>query len=215
MTNQPILAFDCATIGGSVAVMCNGSIVSRRIGQTAQAAELLPAIDGLLREADISYHAISCIISTVGPGSFTGVRIGLAALHGLVLVHHTPIKMLTTLEAMAWAVAQTPHAPDEFFIALRAGKGELYSQRFSANCGLPNAMGDISLVPETLTQWGAPCFGNHLAPENASFIDGPDATALCAIAHHLPLTPLAEALPLYIRAPDAIIGTPHPWLMQH
>lgn len=215
MSTQPILAFDCATIGGSVAVMDNGNTTSRRLGQTAQAAELLPAIDGLLREARVAYGNLAYIISTLGPGSFTGVRIGLAALHGLVLVNHTPIKMLTTLEAMAWAVALQANAPNAFYVALRAGKGELYAQRFTLTSAKPTASSEITLMPETYTDWDAPCFGNHHTPSATNFMDGPDASTLCAVAHHLPITPLAEALPLYIRAPDAIIGAPHPWLMRN
>lgn len=213
MTNQPILAFDCATVGGSVALMVNGAITTQRIGRTAQAAELVPAIDALMRQANLHYADLGAIISTVGPGSFTGVRIGLAALHGLVLVHATPLKMLTTLEAMAWAVAARAEAPATFEIALRAGKGELYSQRFTSVNHVPTAASDIRLVPETFDAWDAPCFGNHHPVDAPEFLDGPDAQTLVTIAHHLPVTSLADALPVYVRPPDAIIGAPHPWLV--
>ncbi len=215
MTNQPILAFDCATIGGSVALMVNGAITTQRIGRTAQAAELIPAIDALMRAANLHYADLGAIVSTVGPGSFTGVRIGLAALHGLVLVHATPLKMLTTLEAMAWAVAVRADAPATFEVALRAGKGELYCQRFACANAIPTPTSDIRLMPETFDGWEAPCFGNHLPVDTAGFIDGPDAQTLVTIAHHLPVTSLADALPVYVRPPDAIIGAPHPWLVRN
>lgn len=215
MTNQPILAFDCATVGGSVALMVNDTITTQRIGRTAQAAELVPAIDALMRAANLNYADLGTIVSTVGPGSFTGVRIGLAALHGLVLVHPTPLKMLSTLEAMAWAVTTRAEVPATFEVALRAGKGELYSQRFDNVEGKPAALSDIRLVPETFDGWEAPSFGNHHPVDAPQFLDGPDAQTLVTIAHHLPATSLAEALPVYIRPPDAIIGAPHPWLVRN
>ena len=212
MSNQPILAFDCACVGGSVALRAGGNTVSQRLSQTKEAAELVAAIDGLLKANDVAYPSLAAIITTVGPGSFTGVRIGLAALHGLALANNTPIKTLTTLEAMAWAVSLMPNAPADFHIALRAGKGELYAQRFAVSNAKPTASGDITLVPETFTAWGSPCYGNHLSAEDLCFIHGPDATILCTIADTLPATTLANALPIYIRPPDAIAAAPLPWL---
>ena len=204
MSTKPILAFDSATTGASIALMANGTITTRAIGQTEQAAQLVPAIDGLLNEAGVTYRDLGCIVSTIGPGSFTGVRIGLAALHGFVLVNATPIKTITTLEAMAWQV----NVSHEVYITLRAGKGELYAQRFNQT----EALCEIILVPETKTDWDAPCFGNHLSETDANYIAGPDASVLCRIADALPTTSLAEAMPLYIRPPDAIVGAPHAWL---
>ncbi len=217
MTTQPILAFDCATSGASIALMHRGDIATRTIGQTAQAAELVPAIDGLLRAAGLAYAELGGIVTTVGPGSFTGVRIGLATVHGLVLAHATPLKTLSTLEAMAWAIAMRAEAPGEFIISLRAGKGEIYAQRFQLDRAQektlrPIAIGEIALHPETRAEWDAPCFGNQLAPDDANYIAGPDAATLCTIAHHLPTTSLADALPLYIRPPDALPPAPLSWL---
>ena len=212
MSTQPILAFDCATVGASIALRVQGNTHPRQMGQTAQAAELLPAIASLMEETGVNFAQLASIVTTIGPGSFTGVRIGLAALHGLVLVHATPVKTLTTLDAMAWAVARMPTAPHAFWVALRAGKAEVYAQKFSALAGVPAALDEIALMPENFTAWDAPCYANHLTADDPCFIRGPDAAILCAIAEYLPIAPLAEALPLYIRAPDAVIGAPHAWL---
>lgn len=212
MNTKPILAFDCACVGGSVALHVSGISHTHRLSQTKEAAELIPAIDALMKAHDVTYSALTAIITTVGPGSFTGVRIGLAALHGLALAHPTAIKTLSTLEAMAWAVSLQPTAPVDFYIALRAGKGEVYAQKFQLNSSTPTASGDITLAPETFTAWDAPCFGNHLPTEDAFFLHGPDAAVLCAIAEHLPTTILASAMPLYIRPPDAIAAAPYAWL---
>lgn len=202
---KPILAYDCATVGASLALLVDGHIHTRAIGQTRQAAELVPAIDALLREHHVSYADLGCIVSTIGPGSFTGVRIGLAALHGLVLVSQTPIKLVTTLQAMTWRIA---NAPTEYYITLRAGKGEVYAQRFAAT----TARGDIFLAPETKQDWDLPCFGNVPDMHSPHYIAGASAETLCTIADQLPNATLADALPLYIRPPDAKQPAPLSWL---
>jgi tRNA threonylcarbamoyl adenosine modification protein YeaZ len=212
MSNQPILAFDCACVGGSVALMGGGHTRHHDLDQTKEAAQLVPAIDKLMKTAGIHYGKLGAIITTIGPGSFTGVRIGLATLHGLGLAHPTPIKTLSTLQAMAWAVALSADAPGAFYIALRAGKDELYAQRFHLANGTPAEVDEITLTPENFAAWGAPCFGNHLPTDSANYLHGPNAAMLCAIAEQLPLTKLANALPLYIRRPDAIAPAPYAWL---
>ena len=218
MSTKAILAFDTATRGASIALMANGNITTRAIGQTSQAAELIPAIDALLSEANVRYRDLACIVTTIGPGSFTGVRIGLAALHGFVLVNDTSIKTITTLEALAWQIARSANAPDNCIIALRAGKGEVYAQQFrrgNDDAAILTPITEITLYPETKTDWSAPCFGNHPPVDDAHFIAGPNAAILCQIADHLPTTTLADAMPLYIRPPDAIVGAPHAWLTAH
>ena len=105
MSIKPLLAFDCAGLRASVALHTNGTTREHHIEQGHQAVQLVPAIDTLMRESGVTYADLGHIITTIGPGSFTGVRIGLATLHGLVLVTQTPIKTLTSLAAMAWEVA--------------------------------------------------------------------------------------------------------------
>ncbi len=201
MTTQPILAFDCACEGANIALMVDGRTVTRQLPQAQQAAELVSTIDHLLHEHDVAYGDLSCIVTTVGPGSFTGVRIGLAALHGFALVSATPVKTLTTLAAIAWQVATQPAPPEECYITLRAGKGEVYAQAFRFTNGQPSAMGDIFLAPETKTDWDKPCHSH-----------APSAALLCSIAHALATVALADALPLYIRPPDAKVPQPLAWL---
>jgi tRNA threonylcarbamoyl adenosine modification protein YeaZ len=200
MNTKPILAYDCACVGASIALRVGGHTHAHSLAQSAQAAELIPAIDALLREHSVAYAELGSIVTTIGPGSFTGVRIGLAALHGLVLVNRTPIKLISTLEAAAWQVASS-HKPPQFIVSLRAGKGEVYAQSFQLNDGKPVASGDITLEPETRNDWSLPHFS--LAP---------DAAAMCEIAELLPSASLTDALPLYIRPPDAAVPAPYAWL---
>ncbi len=212
MNTKPILAFDCAATGGSVAVMVNGTIHHRDIAQGRQSAELVSAMDELMRTHRLVYTELGAIISTTGPGSFTGLRVGLATLHGLALATGVSIKTTSSLTCMAWEVLRQPAPPARFFTSLRAGKGEVYVQEFTVEDAAPIATSDIALAPETLDDWSAPCYGNNQTSESLTFLAGPHATTLCAMADFIPVTPLTDALPLYIRPPDAKIPTAHAWL---
>lgn len=211
METKPLLAFDCATAGANIALSIHGIPHIRELPQGEQASGLVAAIDELMREHALEYSDLQCIITTIGPGSFTGVRIGLAALHGFALASNVAVKTLTSLQAMAWHVAQMPAAPQRFMTALRAGKGEIYAQEFDMHGEIPLPIGDIFLAPETQTHFAMPCYSN-LQADPALFIATPNAATLCAIAHHLPKTSVSEALPCYIRPPDAKIPTPLHWL---
>jgi tRNA threonylcarbamoyladenosine biosynthesis protein TsaB len=96
-----ILAFDCAVSGLGVAVMREGvCLAHHREEGRGQAATLLPAIAAALQQAGVDRRALSMIAVTVGPGSFTGVRVGLAAARGLALALDVPLAGLTTTAAL-------------------------------------------------------------------------------------------------------------------
>jgi tRNA threonylcarbamoyladenosine biosynthesis protein TsaB len=91
------LSFDCAVSGLGVAVVRDDTAlaVHREAGRE-QAARLLPAIAETLIEAGVERRDLSMIVVTVGPGSFTGVRVGLAAARGLAVALDLPLAGFTT-----------------------------------------------------------------------------------------------------------------------
>lgn len=92
-----VLAFDCAVSGQGVAVVRGGAVLaSRREEGREQAARLLPAIGETLDEAGVGRRAIDLIAVTTGPGSFTGVRVGLAAARGLAVGLGVPLAGIVT-----------------------------------------------------------------------------------------------------------------------
>jgi tRNA threonylcarbamoyladenosine biosynthesis protein TsaB len=96
-----ILAFDCAVSGLGVAVVRDDVCLARyREEGRGQAASLLPAISAVLQQAGVERRALSMIAATVGPGSFTGVRVGLAAARGLALALGVPLAGITTTAAL-------------------------------------------------------------------------------------------------------------------
>lgn len=125
-----VLAFDCAVSGLAVAVVRDGACLARhREEGRGQAATLLPAIAAVLREGGVDRRSLSMIAVTVGPGSFTGVRIGLAAARGLALALDVPLAGITTTAALLaaadpddrLAVAAIDSHLGDWFCAFSAG----------------------------------------------------------------------------------------------
>jgi tRNA threonylcarbamoyladenosine biosynthesis protein TsaB len=101
-----ILAFDCAVNGLAIAVVRDGiRLAGLAEGGRDQAARLLPAIETTLGEAGVDRRDLSLIAVTIGPGSFTGVRVGLAAARGLAVGLGVPLAGLATTSVL---LAQAP-----------------------------------------------------------------------------------------------------------
>ncbi len=101
-----VLALDCAISGLGVAVMRDGAcLASLREEGRDQAARLLPAVKSVLRDAGVGRRELSLIAVTIGPGSFTGVRVGLAAARGLAVGLGVPLAGLSTTSVLMAQVA--------------------------------------------------------------------------------------------------------------
>jgi tRNA threonylcarbamoyladenosine biosynthesis protein TsaB len=125
-----VLAFDCAVQGLSVAVVREGvTLASRREEGRDQAARLVPAIADALRDAGVEKRALSLIAVTTGPGSFTGVRVGLATARGLAVALGIPLAGIATTACLLaqvevggrLAVAAIDSHLGDWFCAIRAG----------------------------------------------------------------------------------------------
>jgi tRNA threonylcarbamoyladenosine biosynthesis protein TsaB len=96
-----VLALDCAISGLGVAVVRDGiCLASLREEGRDQAARLLPVVASVLRDAGVGRHELSLIAVTTGPGSFTGVRVGLAAARGLAVGLGVPLAGLSTTSVL-------------------------------------------------------------------------------------------------------------------
>ena len=121
-----VLAADTSLPILSVALISDGALVGATAmeGKGSRNEKLLPAIDWLLAENSIDRKQIDLFAVTRGPGSFTGVRIGLATIQGLALALRTPVCAMSTHEAMAFGEAGRVSIADD------AGRGELYVSSF-------------------------------------------------------------------------------------
>ena len=124
---QPLLlAIETATRITSVALLRGDDLIAEACGaEGAAAAEtLLPEIDRLLRENEVSVADLDAFAVSIGPGSFTGLRVGLATLKGLAFGSDRPVARVPTLSALAW-VSRRRDLP--VAALLDARRGEMYA----------------------------------------------------------------------------------------
>ncbi len=129
-----ILSFDCSGATASVCLQKDGETVYEELlnrGLT-HSETLLALVQRGLQEACFTVKDLSAIALTVGPGSFTGLRIGLALAKGLALPHQLPLIGVSTLEAMAYSV----EANGCILAAINARRGEVYWAAFQQKNGL-------------------------------------------------------------------------------
>lgn len=121
-----ILALDTATDACSAALWNNGEIVEKfQIAPRLHTQLILPMINELLTESGFSLNQFSGIAVTHGPGSFTGLRVGLGVAQGLAISADLPIVSVSTLQTMAqgaWRLFQAQN----ILVALDARMNEVY-----------------------------------------------------------------------------------------
>lgn len=171
-----ILALDSAMTACSAALWREGVVLARRFAamERGQAEALVPMVRDVMAEANLAYGHIDRIAVTVGPGAFTGLRIGLSAARGLALAADVPLGGVTTLEAVAEGVSSCELVGRDLVVALGTKRSELYVQAFDAARGAiaePAAM-----RPEALAGW---------APDSRLLLAGDGA--------QVALPPLAQA----------------------
>ena len=199
-----MLAIECATEACSLALFEGETLLDSRheILGRGHAEHLIPLIASLLGKGRAAEIRVS-----LGPGSFTGVRIGLAAARALGVAWNARVRGYPTLALVA-AMARREH-PGPVSVCMAGGHGEWFVQDFGAD-GLPDARA-YSVTPEVAnTGWNHPTLAGNRARERASVMSPgqrvldllPDARFLLA----LPASLLREnLLPIYGRAPDATL----------
>lgn len=134
-----LLTIQTATPAGSVA-LTHGE---RLLGELhldvrrTHGSWLLPAIGQLLGAAGLDAAELDAFAVTIGPGSFTGLRVGLATAKGLAIATGRPLVGVSTLQALAM---QAPHAALPVCALLDARKGEVYAGLFRQDAGLPEPL---------------------------------------------------------------------------
>jgi tRNA threonylcarbamoyladenosine biosynthesis protein TsaB len=151
---ESVLGIDTASGRGSVAVARRDGILLEvpLAERGAHAGDLLGRIDALLSQAGMVPADLRGVAATLGPGSFTGVRVGLATGKGLAYALGVPLVGLSTLEALARAtVLRAGEDGMTLWAVVEAGRGEVYAARFRIAGGEPiRETGDSSLKPEGL-----------------------------------------------------------------
>ncbi|WP_082627137.1 tRNA (adenosine(37)-N6)-threonylcarbamoyltransferase complex dimerization subunit type 1 TsaB [Colwellia sp. TT2012] len=121
------LALDASTEACSVALQVNGKIFSRfELCPQSHSLHLLPMIDAVLKEANIKLAELDGLIFGQGPGSFTGVRIGVGVAQGLAFSASLPVVGVSSLQAMA-QLAYIKHGHKQVIAAIDARMSEVYN----------------------------------------------------------------------------------------
>ena len=144
LTTQTILAIESAIGGGSIAIVADGSRIDGVIGPSSvsRAEDLLSNIDRLLHENDIDKLDLTEIIVSAGPGSFTGIRIGIATALGLGDALRIPVRQISLLQALAAFHTGT----NEIAAALPVGRETICWQPFRRHGDLVEAVDQPAAV---------------------------------------------------------------------
>jgi tRNA threonylcarbamoyladenosine biosynthesis protein TsaB len=214
-----VLAIDTALAACSAAVLdtAAGSIIASESQPMARghAEALMPLLARVMKTSGLAFRDLERVVVTTGPGSFTGLRVGLAAARGLGVATKIPVVGVSTLSAYA---APYLDADDKSPVvaAIDARHDHVYFQVFAAGgrsmsaprlAPLSDAVRAASEAPARIVGSAAQAIADRL-PETASrplATDGRGAPDIAWVAQTGAVAALSPSppKPLYLRAPDA------------
>jgi tRNA threonylcarbamoyladenosine biosynthesis protein TsaB len=225
-----VLGIDTATPSTVVGLrLADGTTLQARDDPTAEqrpghATRLLPLASGLLADAGVAWSAITRIAVGVGPGTFTGLRIGVATAAGLAQSLGVELVGVSSLQALAHAAhVEQPRRSGGLLAVIDARRGELFacahhgdvellSPRVLAPTAIEELLGGVaehtSFAPWIAVGDGALRYrsdfeqANVVVPDDASPLHRIQARAVCDLGEHAPVDD-AQVLPHYCRRPDA------------
>jgi len=210
-----VLAFDTSLTSCTAGVWRDDTVVASEsiVLPQGHAEALMPMIERVIGAAGIDYTVLDRIAVTVGPGSFTGLRVGIATARGLAMAAQKPAFGVTTTEALAAAVPKSErHDSSQIILSIIDSKrDDVFAQAFAMdgtptteilNVGyenLPKTFTGRLIVVGDATAKALP----HLGPE-AKASSAPPVCAIeqiAVIAARRVIDPRGP-LPVYVRAPD-------------
>lgn len=223
-----MLALDASHMTGSVAVTRGGDPLHEIVfdASDTHSATLMPAVDECLAAAGVTIRDIELFVTVIGPGSFTGLRIGLATVKGFAAIERRPVTAVGSLEMIAAALSSTAGL---IVPLIDARRGEVYTALYEITGGDPKEIlppfasspGSLAAhirelgYTETLTLAGSGLdrYRDELEssfPEDTVFGGPSSAQPTVALAARLalgrdavPYGELSSLEPLYVRPPDA------------
>lgn len=235
----PLLAIETAGSSCSVVVARGDAVIAEegRPLRHGHAEALFPMIERVMAQARLHPAQLAAVAAATGPGGFTGIRVGLAAAHGIALATGARLIGITSFAAVAARVAAADKGEEEhLLVALDSRRADLYVQLFgpllelaagsaAVPLGAPQAVlpddlaayvahhagGARLLIAGDAAAAAAACLGTRhgLRIANAS---APDARGVAAAAVRQPAAMAADrpARPLYLRPPDVTLPARRP-----
>ena len=153
-----VMALDTTSRAGSVALVDDGRIVDERAGDPSRThGERLP---GELVALGVEWSSVDVFAVCVGPGSFTGLRIGIATIQGLALVGKRPLVGVSGLETLAQLASRDLADGDTIGVWIDAQRGEVFSALYRVAAG-------TLFTPERLVELEPPAVDTPLATMGA------------------------------------------------
>lgn len=219
-----ILAFDTSLGSTSVAISEGQNILAYAEDNnvSVQAERLIPMIEQVLADACLSYKEIDYLGVINGPGSFTGIRIALAAAQGIIFSMNITGCAVTNCDIANYRARLQVKQADKIVVFLNASRGQLYTQIFNShdNSCLAPILVDIADATKILDQLNGQiiCTGNGIpfiytqlqTHDNILVLPRFSKIRAFHICRYVDLLikcklPLSPIKPLYIRPPDAIV----------
>ncbi|MBV8652512.1 MAG: tRNA (adenosine(37)-N6)-threonylcarbamoyltransferase complex dimerization subunit type 1 TsaB [Alphaproteobacteria bacterium] len=219
-----VLGLDTSAGACSAAVLGDDGRVrarQRRILARGHAEVLMPMLQEVLAEAALDFTALDLLAVTTGPGTFTGIRIGLAAARGLALASGLPLLGVTSLDAVAAAVPAEARAGRFLLVAIDSRRDDLFVQAYGTDdepLGPAQAVaathlttvappGDILVAGDAAERAAAILLASGRAAALAGDCGPPDAAEVAQLARRRwrPDRPVPLPLPTYLRAPDVTL----------
>lgn len=225
-----ILALDTTTRSGSAAVLRGDTTLAVIEGDATRThGERLPGeLDAVLARAGVRLADVDLLAVARGPGAFTGLRIGLAAMQGVAMVADRAVVGVSTLEAWASAaVAQLGVSEARIGVWMDAARGEIFAASYDAR-GEPGGVPTLTALTEPEVDRPEAVWARWTAAVSAWTLTGDGATRYAAIVEEVPIVTvpvLAPSIgrlawrlagdgrhqphdlqPLYVRRPDAERG---------
>ena len=214
-----VLGFDTSTAATSACLLRDDGKAfevipseDQLLGPPGHARELMPAVTRVMAEAGAGYGDLQAIAVGVGPGTFTGLRIGVTTARALAHAHEIPLHPVSSLAALAQGIDAEYRLPlidakrDELWAALYREDEELWPPFATTTGQLVERVRDGS-VTAMASGDGSLRFRDQL--EAGGLRVGPAGTHsvralhICRIAARVPAVPPEAVLPNYLREPDA------------
>jgi len=216
-----VLGLDTATAACSAAVWADGRVLALRTVamERGHAEALMPMIVEVLEEAGCGFADLDLLAATIGPGAFTGLRVGLAAARGMALACARPCVGVTTLEGIAGRADRSELASRMLLVALHSRRAELYVQGFdgtgaasgSPAAVLPENLAGVVTGPAVVVGDAAAeatdalaAAGIDAAIGSAPAVADPGIVAAIAASRWAAGGDVRPPAPLYLRPPDAV-----------